>query len=429
MAVSAEVATLFLEEMARRNVPVEIGEDGGYVVQQNDMTLNISLENLSRDYSQDRDAGRVERFVNTIMETIHEPTWEEARPYIRWQLEPSDMPIQEAIHDTISEQVSRILVMTNAAGTSIRWLTASAREGWEQSEETLWAVAHENMAKLLEEAVIESEPIEDRYLGMLSSEETAYKAALLLCPELKAKVEPVIGWPVFALMPCRDFVYLIPRYDEELMARCGGVVVREYHESGYPISTEIFEISDEGIQAFGAFEKKPLPESDEPEEDEDGMKTIRYRGGVVTFRVPAHWEEEYEEEGGGTFYDEELDNGTLRLNTIVAKSKTPVTTHTSREIATKNAEREAGQLVDLGNGNWMNVYDKLSDEDDESLSLRFWEIVHPVPPNQICIAIFSYTATTEQIEGEDGEVLDALEMVDREIRACTFHPDIGKSAD
>jgi hypothetical protein len=34
------------------------------------------------------------------------------------------------------------------------------------------------------------------------------------------------------------------------------------------------------------------------------FKTIVYRGGIVRFRIPAHWIEEYEHEGGGTFYEE-----------------------------------------------------------------------------------------------------------------------------
>jgi hypothetical protein len=34
------------------------------------------------------------------------------------------------------------------------------------------------------------------------------------------------------------------------------------------------------------------------------MKTIVYRGGVVTFRIPAHWQEEYSDIEGGTFYED-----------------------------------------------------------------------------------------------------------------------------
>ena len=44
------------------------------------------------------------------------------------------------------------------------------------------------------------------------------------------------------------------------------------------------------------------------------LKTIVYRGGVVRFRIPADWQEEYGPAGGGTFYAPGDDTGTLRLN-------------------------------------------------------------------------------------------------------------------
>jgi len=50
------------------------------------------------------------------------------------------------------------------------------------------------------------------------------------------------------------------------------------------------------------------------------MKTIEYRGGVVSFRIPSKWKEEYEEKGGGTFYEPVQDSGTLRLNIITFKA-------------------------------------------------------------------------------------------------------------
>jgi hypothetical protein len=50
------------------------------------------------------------------------------------------------------------------------------------------------------------------------------------------------------------------------------------------------------------------------------MKPIVYRGGIITFRVPATWKEEYEAEGGGTFYDDRPDSGTLRLNVLTFKA-------------------------------------------------------------------------------------------------------------
>jgi hypothetical protein len=44
------------------------------------------------------------------------------------------------------------------------------------------------------------------------------------------------------------------------------------------------------------------------------MKRIAYRGGIVSFVIPDVWLEEYEGEGGATFYEDKPGSGTLRLN-------------------------------------------------------------------------------------------------------------------
>ena len=51
------------------------------------------------------------------------------------------------------------------------------------------------------------------------------------------------------------------------------------------------------------------------------MKTINYRGGLVSFEIPSDWKEEYEAEGGGAFFLDKPDSGTLRLNVLSLASK------------------------------------------------------------------------------------------------------------
>jgi len=276
-------------------------------------------------------------------------------------------------------------------------------------------VANENMQVLLAAAEVEFEAIDDAKLGMLKTEYSAFKASLVFTPGFKELVEPILGWPVFALVPCRDFVFLIPESDRELLDRAGGVVVKEYLESAYPLCTEVFELNDEGNQAIGEFDKSP-PE--EAELDEDGMKTIRYLDGTVNFRLPGHWVEEDDEETGGTYYDEDVEAGTLRLSTITAESKTPVTTESSRKIADDWVKDEKGTLTDLGEGIWLVQYDRDSEEDGEPLTMHYWQIVTPVPPNLVLIVVFSYSVFTEDLDSE--EVVNELAMLDREIQACTF---------
>src|SRR4029079_214354 len=66
MPVSAEVATLFLDELARRNIEVKLDDEGNYTLDGSGLSIKVSLENLSRDFECDRDADRIVTFVDSI---------------------------------------------------------------------------------------------------------------------------------------------------------------------------------------------------------------------------------------------------------------------------------------------------------------------------------------------------------------------------
>lgn len=420
MPVSAEVATLFLDELARRNIEVKLDDEGNYTLDACEHGIKVSLENVSRDFERDRDPGRIVTFVDGITNLLVLPDWQEAKERIRWQLQPSDHKFADMLRDAVSDKVSRVLVYVDPSDTQIRWLTAADAGKWNKTRADLMAAAQENMDRALRQTKIETAPIEEHQLGMLSNELVAFKAALLFCSNLKEVVEPALGWPLFAVMPCRDFVYLLNQRDKPLLGRMGQVVMREYQKSGYPISTEVFEITDERIRAIGDYQVAP---EQAPMPDEDEMKTIRYRGGIVTFRIPAHWTEQYEEEGGGIFYDEDNDSGTLRLNVLTFASKAPVTTRTAMSLLETRRQESQGTLTDLGNGNALLRYTDVAEQEGESLTIHYWEIANVVPPNHFRLAIFSYTKPTKL--ADDDKAADVA-MMDGELRACRFAEELGE---
>lgn len=426
MPVSSEVATLFLDEMKRRNVPVTLGPNGEYHVESGTTRLTVSLENLSRDFERDRDVGRIASFVDSVTRQLDEPNWEAARPRVRWSPESRDMRLDEnALFDIVSDQVALVLVLVSSSETEIQWVSPALAGRWGQTKASLFAAATENMHRLLAEAAIEAEPLEQFQLGMLSTEYTAFKAALVFCPGLKEAAEPTLGWPLLAVMPCRDFVYLIRDQDRDLLGRLGPTVVREHAESGYPLSTEVFELTDAGVRAVGAFQ--PGPTAAAAEEPTDGLKTIRYRGGVVTFRIPEDWEEEYEDEGGGTFYPDYDDSGTLRLSLLLFKTAEPVTNHTARERAEWRLTKEEGaKAAALADGNWMVTYTHQTEEGGDDLTVHYWELLNPVPPNHLRMAVFSFTGLTDRLEDPDGDVSQDLRLLEQLIPACQFAREIGE---
>jgi len=150
------------------------------------------------------------------------------------------------------------------------------------------------------------------------------------------------------------------------------------------------------------------------------MKTISYRGGIVRFSVPSNWVEEYEPEGGGTFYEDRPDSGTLRLNVLSFESPKP-----AAEMASSAFKQDPTEM--LSSGFLMRRSIKSAVESGEALSVHRWEIAVPVPPNSLRLVCFSHTILAAQ--ERDAEIVAELRLLDDSIRAAEFsqQPGVGGS--
>ena len=123
---------------------------------------------------------------------------------------------------------------------------------WNVEKEAAIRAALSNMANILDGTPLKVDDHDGHPVVMLE-DDTAFKASLILAPNLREKVEHLLGWPVLAVTPCRDFVYLFKVGDEWLLERIGEVVVEEFEGSGYPLTLEVLQISDSGIRPVFKF--------------------------------------------------------------------------------------------------------------------------------------------------------------------------------
>lgn len=167
---------------------------------------------------------------------------------------------------------------------------------------------------------------------------------------------------------------------------------------------------------FDRFGKKDAPG--------DKLKTIVYRGGIVRFKIPAKWVEEYEEDGGGTFYQNRPDSGTLRLNILTARAPDDIEgdlpVHALSTLPDVNPE----EITKLATGNALVRSLERTEEQGHKITLYWWYLANTVPPNHMRIANFSYTILTSQ------ENLDSfrkeIELLDEQIKHAVFHPELGE---
>jgi hypothetical protein len=152
-----------------------------------------------------------------------------------------------------------------------------------------------------------------------------------------------------------------------------------------------------------------------------GSKQINYRGRLVEFSIPAAWVEEYEPEGGGTFYEPGDGTGTLRLNVISARPPTSDTKLTSDRVLAQIGH-PASEI--LPNGNAISTRVSRETEQGTPLITYWWYVANVVSPTHVRIANFSYTI----LSSNEGSALTKAELsfLEKSIRNASFSAEAGK---
>jgi hypothetical protein len=216
----------------------------------------VNLENVARNAERDDDPDEIRRFAAQVLDRPAEPpAWAEASGWLRFLAEPADVAIGDAIHVAVSDEVIHVLTL-HEGDEYMTFVTPDMCAAWGVSPETASAVALANQDRLLFGIALQVDDVDGHKLGMVPLD-SPYKASVIFAPAFKELVTPALGWPVLVVIPCRDFIYVLAD-DSELVHRIGGVVIDEYQTSGYPITTQVLRVSDDGIEAIGSY---PVEES------------------------------------------------------------------------------------------------------------------------------------------------------------------------
>ncbi len=247
------IQILFEEELGRRGFSFSIDEKSGrHIVEIGERQLLISLENLRCKAHEDNILEQIAHFVDAVIDSANPSKIALSVNQLYWCLEPNDYEECADFRVAISKCVDRVLVHLSDDELLITWVTPSMLETLGISAITAGEIAFKNLGRALSEALIETQEIEGVLLGLIGNS-LPFKSSLILAPNLQDVMEKVIGWPLLAVTPDRDFLYLWAAQNTDFVRRVGKVVVSEYSKSPYPISTEVYEITDKEIRAIGAF--------------------------------------------------------------------------------------------------------------------------------------------------------------------------------
>jgi hypothetical protein len=78
-------------------------------------------------------------------------------------------------------------------------------------------------------------------------------ATMILSPDFLKKFKDIFGPTILVAIPDRFTVYVFPALASEYKDYAS-LVIGVFHDSTYPVSLEVFEISDDGIRAIGEYQ-------------------------------------------------------------------------------------------------------------------------------------------------------------------------------
>lgn len=245
----------FKSQIERKGMKIDsVDETGLIYISQGELTLKISLDNVRRNFERDNETTHISDLVATLVSYSTElpEKWADVKEDIYISLFPSDFDFNDFLNKPITDEFSKIYV--HSGDTKISWIAKSDLTRWGITESDLEKQANNNADRLLIQTPLLYDTIEHRKLGMIEQENTALKGALLFAPAMKEKVKKDFGFPFYAVIPVRDFCYIFSEQDFAFFSqRIGKVVVEEYKQSGYPISTEILKFTDRGVEVVGKY--------------------------------------------------------------------------------------------------------------------------------------------------------------------------------
>lgn len=248
---------LFQAELDQRGLQYELQSDGLYKVTVGDLTATVNLDNIRRNYERDNDRDAITRFAAQLSPDSFEgtPSWADVQPFVRFSLEPSNYEngFEDTVHEVVNDDLVKVFVYITPDGSRIGWISNAMVADWQVTNDEVVAIANQNMNLIVSETELETENIDGAPLGMLSTQEMPFKASLILTSGFRELVSPTHGWPVYVVVPARDFVYVVPTANHDFLGRMGAVVLREYSESGHPVSQDVLQVGDDGVTAIGSF--------------------------------------------------------------------------------------------------------------------------------------------------------------------------------
>lgn len=246
-------AEYFKKQLGDKGISIErIDTDGNYVVKHQGAEYIISLENASSNAIRDNSMSHIDTLVSSIPVTQKEfKNFAEIRMQIFPSYESKEFFTGNAVNDAFSEKaLVRFVIFQDG---KLIYIGKNDLKQWNLDVPKLKSLAFANLETEFNKSEIEVSEIEGRKLYHINAD-FPLKSTFLGTKKFYSKLSPKLGRDIYAVMPVRDFCYFFSGADKDFfLSRIGQTVQKEYAESGYKISKELFQINSSGVKPVGTF--------------------------------------------------------------------------------------------------------------------------------------------------------------------------------
>ncbi len=245
---------IFEAEMKKRGIVISPlpDEEGVYEFEQNGGKATVSLENIRRVYNRDKDPEEVVRFVDTILKSFAIPPWDKVKNDCYLSVKPVNLYFEGMLYEKVTASINKVYVFDDKDKNRIIWVNQSNLGDWGITRNEFEKAALQNLNRLIEDKSLVVVEVDGKIVASIAGD-SEFNASLIFAPNFKSFVSTRLEWPVLVMIPCRDFVVIISEKDKDLLNRLEDTIREEYRNSGYPITTEVLRISDDGIKAVRKF--------------------------------------------------------------------------------------------------------------------------------------------------------------------------------
>ena len=124
-------------------------------------------------------------------------------------------------------------------------------------------------------------------------------------------------------------------------------------------------------------------------------KEIDYRG-ILKFHIPSDWVEEYDDEHGGTFYEDSPLSGTLRLK-LMALNTPKGSFFKDAPSILDDIITKGSASIQLPNDNALKMFFEQTVDSGHEITIYYWSLVQFLQPNRLRLSNFSYTVLTNRL--------------------------------